>query len=75
MDLTVNSLERSIEEEILNKGLTAPRVTPDSIRAKVKKEQFYVFPDSTLTVCMLTLENGFTVLGESACASPENFEG
>lgn len=27
----------------------------------------------TLTFCILTLENGFTVTGESACASPENF--
>ena len=27
----------------------------------------------TLTFCVLTLENGFTVTGESACASPENF--
>ena len=26
-----------------------------------------------LTFCVLTLRNGFTVTGESACASPENF--
>jgi len=26
-----------------------------------------------LTLCVLVLENGFTVTGESACASPENF--
>ncbi|WP_404293277.1 Gp49 family protein [Microvirga sp. RSM25] len=26
-----------------------------------------------LTFCVLTLQNGFTVTGESACASPENF--
>jgi hypothetical protein len=25
-------------------------------------------------VCCLTLKNGFTVTGESACASPENFD-
>lgn len=30
-------------------------------------------PLQTLTFCVLTLENGFTVTGESACASPENF--
>jgi len=24
-------------------------------------------------VCVLTLKNGFTVTGESACASPENY--
>lgn len=29
---------------------------------------------SLLTFCVLTLHNGFTVTGESACASPENFD-
>lgn len=27
-----------------------------------------------LTFCVITLKNGFTVTGESACASPENFD-
>ena len=27
-----------------------------------------------LTFCVLVLKNGFTVSGESACASPENFD-
>lgn len=27
-----------------------------------------------LTICVLVLRNGFTVIGESACASPENFD-
>ena len=33
-------------------------------------------PDSTrlLTFCVIVLRNGFTVTGESACASPENFD-
>ena len=29
---------------------------------------------SLLTFCVLRLKNGFTVTGESACASPENFD-
>lgn len=29
---------------------------------------------SLLTICVLVLKNGFTVTGESACASPENFD-
>lgn len=29
---------------------------------------------SCLTFCVLVLTNGFTVTGESACASPENFD-
>ena len=31
-------------------------------------------PLKLLTFCVLTLKNGFTVTGESACASPENFD-
>jgi hypothetical protein len=31
-------------------------------------------PLSLLTFCVLVLYNGFTVTGESACASPENFD-
>jgi hypothetical protein len=61
------------EAEIQEKGLTAPRVTPARIDEVIAKEEFHVFGGSTLTVCCLTLANGFTVTGESACASPENF--
>ena len=31
-------------------------------------------PLALLTFCVLVLRNGFTVTGESACASPENFD-
>ena len=31
-------------------------------------------PLHLLTFCVLVLQNGFTVTGESACASPENFD-
>jgi len=65
--------EQEIEKEIQEKGLTAPRLTPDAIDATIKSEAFHVFEGSQLTVCCLTLQNGFTVTGESACASPENF--
>lgn len=66
--------ESAIESEIQNKGLTAKRITPDMLDAEIVKEQFHVFEGSCLTVCCLTLSNGFTVTGESACASPENFD-
>ena len=65
--------EQEIENEIQEKGLTAPRITPDRIDEVIAKEDYHVFEDSQLTVCCLTLQNGFTVTGESACASPENF--
>lgn len=31
-------------------------------------------PLCLLTFCVIVLRNGFTVTGESACASPENFD-
>lgn len=65
--------EQAIEQEIQDKGLTAPRLTPELIDKAVAKVDFHVFKGSCLTVCCLTLQNGFTVTGESACASPENF--
>lgn len=66
--------EAATEAEIKAKGLTAPRVTPEQIDATVIAEQYHVFPGTTVTACCLTLRNGFTVIGESACASPENFD-
>lgn len=66
--------DQSIEDEIVAKGLTAPRVTPSDLDAEIVTGEYHVFPGSCLTVCCLTLKNGFTVTGESACASPENFD-
>lgn len=65
--------DQDIEKAIQAKGLTAPRVTPQMINDEIVSTDFHVFPGSQLTVCVVTLKNGFTVLGESACASPENF--
>lgn len=66
--------DQAIEQEIQDKGLTAPRVTPQRVDEVIVGEDYHVFPGTTLTVCCLTLANGFTVTGESACASPENFD-
>lgn len=94
--------DETIEQEIQDKGLTAPRVTPADIEANIAAEIYStgldcaaeaagdargvfnrIKPDVDLTVvndslrlltfCVLVLRNGFTVTGESACASPENF--
>lgn len=42
--------------------------TPPGLRTVVPAEGLKL-----LTICVITLKNGFTVRGESACASPENF--
>lgn len=66
--------EQKIENEIQAKGLNAPRLNPEMIDATIVSEQYHVFPNTTLTVCALTLRNGFIVVGESAAASPANFD-
>jgi hypothetical protein len=82
--------DQQIEQEIQAKGLTAPRVTPADIEANIASEHYFTAWDgaslqldgpsdipaalSLLTFCVLVLRNGFTVTGESACASPENFD-
>ena len=89
-----------IEQEIQDKGLTAPRVTPEDIEANIASEHYFtayegvygrmsavfngadpaslhsVIPAELklLTFCVLVLRNGFTVTGESACVSPENYD-
>ena len=90
----MNDIE--IESEIKNKGLTAPRVTPQRINDVIDGEYYFTAAQgvqaafgeqdeltrltgahgelSLLTFCVLRLKNGFTVTGESACASPENFD-
>ena len=93
-------MDDRIEQEIQDKGLTAPRITPADIEANIASEHYFtagdgrrgaiendsyvgretpmrgdtdLIPLTLLTFCVLVLRNGFTVTGESACASPENF--
>lgn len=89
--------DNEIEQEIQEKGLTAPRITPDDIEENIVGEYCFTaeagvrgasliaggdgytntgvpLPLVLLTFCVLVLRNGFTVTGESACASPENFD-
>lgn len=66
--------EAAVEAEIQRKGLNAPRLTPQMIDNTIVEELYHVFPGTTLTVCALTLRNGFQVTGESAAASPANFD-
>lgn len=92
----------TVAQDIEASGKTAPRVTPDHIKANIVSEHFFTAAQgdakaledaafsggalnaeasratpaalTLLTFCVLVLRNGFTVTGESACASPENFD-
>ena len=79
-----------LEQEIAEKANKAPRVTPSDIEANIAACYYFSAMDGMrdakkfrvgdevplglLTFCVLVLRNGFTVTGESACASPENFD-
>lgn len=80
--------DTSIESEIVAKGLTAPRVTMADIEAAISGCYYFTAADGAstqpipghhkelnlITFCVLVLRNGFIVTGESAVASPENFD-
>lgn len=55
---------------------TAPvfKLTAEHINDQVIAAQYHQFPGTTVTVCCLTLRNGFNVVGHSACVSPETFD-
>ena len=62
-----------MEYKIQEAGLTAPRLTPAHIDSTINKIHYHIVPGTTTTICSLVLFNGFVVNGESASASPENF--
>lgn len=66
--------DQHIEDEIQAKGLNAPRLTPQGIEDKIINEHYHRFKGTTVTVCLLTMENGFSVIGESAAVSMANFD-
>ena len=66
--------DQQIEDDIVAKGLNFPRLKPDNIEEVIVGEQFYRFPDTTVTVCCLALKNGYHVIGEAAAVSADNFD-
>lgn len=53
---------------------SAPSVTREQIDAAIAGETYTVLPDGRTTICQLTLYNGFSVIGKSACVSAANFD-
>lgn len=52
---------------------TASRITPERIEEVIVAVD-YLQPVGTLTIALVSLQNGTIVTGESACVSPENFD-
>ena len=48
-------------------------VALEDIQGKVQKTVYTILPDTTTTVCQLFMENGYSILGTSACVNSANF--
>lgn len=66
--VTPDDLERNIAAEVYFTG------EDGALKRNQGRVEGVLEPLKLLTFCVLVLRNGFTVTGESACASPENFD-
>ena len=79
--------EKYVSEAELNQRAVAPRVTQESLEANIVAENYINVGKAIdaagqpsnerhhlMTICVLTLANGFTVTGHSSCASAENYQ-
>lgn len=53
--------------------MQAPTVTQQGIFDKVKSVTYTLLPDARTTICQLTMENGFSINGQSACVSADSY--
>lgn len=73
--VTPADIEANIESEAYFTAADGVRGAPGGCDPLLDEYvTFSTSPLSLLTFCVLVLHNGFTVTGESACASPENFD-
>ena len=49
------------------------KLTKEILESHVVEESYHQFPNTTVTVCCLTLDNGFDVIGYSTCIDKETF--
>lgn len=49
------------------------KLTLEDILNKIKQEEYIVLSDGRTTICQLTLLNGYTVIGTSACVDASNY--
>ena len=52
----------------------APTVTIEEVKASIKDVTYTVLPNGRTTVCQITMDNGFTREGSSACVSLDLYD-
>lgn len=72
--VTPADIEANVIDEVYFTALDGYAGTQPGTSADFRYGRMNSRPLSLLTFCVLVLRNGFTVTGESACASPENFD-
>ena len=68
--------EQQTEQEVVTKGLTAPRVTLNDLKANIRETEIVKHVSKSgqvLRWAVITTQCGFSVAGKPSCAaSPEN---
>lgn len=72
--ITPADIEANIRAEAYFTAASAIRAEGAHVKSEYNEGERILAPLDLLTFCVLVLRNGFTVTGESACASPENFD-
>ena len=49
------------------------KVTAEAMKSRIKEVSYMILPNSTVTICNIELDNGYSVRGEAACVDPRNF--
>ena len=73
----IDSVIQSVHFFTAGDGYAGVLVSSEEFTSLPEGERFIINPPQQLdllTFCVLILKNGFTVTGESACASPDNFD-
>lgn len=65
-EITLDEAKQIVSEKAHRK------VTEKSIKARIKQVS-YIY-DETTTICMITMKNGFKVIGHSTPADPRNYD-
>jgi hypothetical protein len=76
LDSVVRSIDPDMtleqaQERVATK--TAPRVTKESIEERIERVSYTVM-DDIMTVCVITMRNGFKALGSAVPADPRNYD-
>lgn len=60
-------------QELLDKSPSNWRVTDEAMGRRINRVDYHLLPGTTVTICNIMLDNGFSVRGEAACVDRSNY--